>query len=333
MNTCIPASYRPAILRLLSLNTAVITTHINPDGDAIGSALAVKHVLDGLGKPSTVVLPSECPDYLEWLPGAEYLQVYDAAKHYDELRGVDCVVVLDLNAESRFDPLATDVRTLNKEVLCIDHHEDPEAFATVLLSDTSSAATCRILYDVLRPLVNGTFPSHVAQALYTGMMTDTGGFRFPRTDGDLHRAIGHLIDCGADPVLTYDMLYNRSSATRMKLMGEVLAGMQFFHNGKLCIMSVTVDMMNRFHAQDGDVEGFVHHSLAIDGVRVGVLMTEREGYVKCSFRSKGTTVIRDVAVALGGGGHHYAAGARVHGRSMEELRLEIVSRIADLVQD
>lgn len=333
MNTSIPISYRPAILRLLSLHSAVITTHINPDGDAIGSVLAVKHVLDGMGKQSTVLLPSACPDYLTWLPGSETLQVYEPQMHRQALEEADCIIVLDLNSQSRFAPLSEDLRELNKDILCIDHHEDPEAFASELLSDTSSAATCRILYDVLRPLVNGTFPTDVAQALYTGMMTDTGGFRFPRTDGALHRAIGDLIDCGADPVLTYEMLYNRSTATRMKLLGEVLAHMEFYHDGRLCIMIVPADLMHRFGAAESDVEGFVHHSLAIDGVQVGILMTERDGFVKCSFRSKGNTVVRDVAVAFGGGGHQYAAGARISGRTLLDVRDDVVSRVAGILRD
>jgi bifunctional oligoribonuclease and PAP phosphatase NrnA len=314
----------------MTVDSAVITTHINPDGDAIGSAVAVAQTFKALGKDTTILLPSPCPDYLDWLSPEQPCSVYDRSVHESLVCEADCVIVLDLNAVERFQPLAADVQAFGKEMICIDHHEHPEDFATTLLSDTSSAATCRILYDVLRPMVDGTFPGVVAQALYTGIMTDTGGFRFPRTDGDLHRAVGHLIDCGADPVLTYEMLYNRGSASRLQLMGEALAGMELYHSGRLCVMTVSKAMAHRHNASDGDMEGFVHHTLSIEGVQAGVLLIERDGFVKCSFRSKGSTIVRDVAAQYGGGGHQYAAGARVYGQPLDDVKSAVIESMSSL---
>jgi len=326
-------SFEPMTIRsvLDSTQHCVITTHINPDGDAIGSAAALWGALTERGVHATVLLPGPMPENLRWVPGAEHMEVYHPSTlgHDRLLAQADTIFVLDLNTLKRLDLLGEAIGKAAGRKVMIDHHIKPDDFADVVMSDVEAPSTCSMLYDVLADWAGNAVPrfsTNVAQALYVGIMTDTGNFRFPRTDARVHVAVAELLDCGADNVKSYELIYNTSTFGRLRLLGNALASLTAYCNGKLCIMALTVD---EIHAQEctlDDTEGFVHHTLSVDGVKMGLLVIQLPDMVKLSFRSKGTTYVRDLAAVYGGGGHVYAAGARVRDGVMATVIQDVVQR-------
>lgn len=330
MSTPLDPGYGAAADALRNARRVVITTHMNPDGDAVGSACALRSYLLERGVAARVILPTAAPQNLLWIPGAGEMEVCDPARHTEVIREADTLVILDVNARKRFEPVATLMLDAPGRRVCIDHHVRPEDIAHVQCTDVDAAATCAMLVDVLDLIDSDQGSSAaVATALYVGIMTDTGSFRFPRTTGDLHRAIARLIDAGADPVRAYEEVYNRSSVERLNMLGEALCSMRTFHDGRFCAMVITAADMQRHRCTTDDVEGFVHHTLSIDGVSMGVMIVELEGEIKLSFRSKGSTYVRDLAASFGGGGHVYAAGARVKARSLDDVVQAVVTAAAD----
>lgn len=324
--------YKQTAEALANAQKIVITAHINPDGDAIGSALGLYHVLRSAGKGVRVIMPTPVPSTMAWMPGMEVVEVYslDPTITFGD---ADTIVVLDLNSVSRLKDLGTlilSTRTAtNVRIVNIDHHTEPEDFADVQLVDTTAAATCQMLVQVLALMPNVALSADAATCLYTGIMTDTGSFHFPRTTSSLHRDVAFLIDAGADPVRIYDNVYNHSPVARMRMLGYALSSMTTHHNGRLCTMVIEQSDLLRFGCTTDDVDGYVHNTLAVDGVEIGVLLVELPNEIKCSFRSKGTVYVNELAKKFGGGGHVYAAGARVKDASLNDV-LQLVIKSTSL---
>ncbi|MBU3742483.1 MAG: hypothetical protein FGM24_09400 [Candidatus Kapabacteria bacterium] len=323
--------YQAAAEALRQAKRAVITTHMNPDGDAIGSVCALRNYLLERGVAARVLLPTPAPENLLWIAGAEDLEVFDAERHPEVIASADTMVVLDVNVVKRFAPVDVKLASQEATIIGIDHHVQPEAFARIQCTDTVAPATCSMLVDLLG-LIDPIQPLSpaVAEPLYTGIMTDTGNFRFPRTTSDTHRKIAALIDAGADPAKCYELTFNQSSVGRMNMLGEALCSMRTFHDGRFCVMVITSHDLQRHGCTSDDVEGFVHHTLGIAGVRAGVMIVELDGVIKLSFRSKGDTYVRDLAATYGGGGHLAAAGARVYGRSLDDVVIDVIANAQKL---
>lgn len=306
-----------------STRTAVITTHMNPDGDAIGSALGLWHLLRTLGCSATVMLPNAAPSNLMWMEGSGAMVVYgeDTAQI---LTGADTIFVLDLNAVSRLGDLGAAIVSSTATIVNIDHHTYPEDFAAETWIDTDACSTAVMIAHIADAI--GTYTPAMAMCLYTGIMTDTGSFRFPRTTSDVHRTVATLIDEGADPVRSYDEVMNRGSVGRTRLLGLALSNMGVHASGRLCTMVVRNADMQANNCTREDVEGFVSQTLALEGVTMGILFVELNDETKISFRSKGDTYVRDLAALYGGGGHVYAAGARVKGRAFDEVVAEVTEK-------
>jgi phosphoesterase RecJ-like protein len=247
------------------------------------------------------------------------------------INDVDTIVVLDLNTVKRLDGLGEAIVASKARIVNIDHHTHPQDFAHVQCVDTDSPATCAMLYRLISTSSTLTLPPDAAQCLYTGIMTDTGNFRFPRTDAWLHRAVADLIEHGADPVSAYELTFNQNSLERTRLLGAALASLQVHHNGRLCTMFVRASDLTSLHCSVDDTEGLVHHTLSLQGVTMGILFVETDDIVKCSFRSKGETYVRDLAARYGGGGHVYAAGARVKGRPFTDVTTEVIAAAAEVL--
>ncbi len=308
----------------------VVTSHVNPDGDAIGSVLALYHFLTARGSDVSIFLPSPCPRNLQWLPGSEHITVWSNADSEKKIVANSAVtVVLDLNSLNRLESLATSIKESGATIVNIDHHMQPETFAHIQINDESAPSTTYMLADLL-DFTGSDSQSAIATCLYVGLMTDTGSFRFPRTDASVMRLAADLIERGADPVKCYEMIYNVESINRTRMLGQALANMQLYHNGRLCVMTLTSDDLMKHQCTLEDTEGFVHHTLSVQGVQMGALLIEVPGTIKCSFRSKGEVYVRDLAAKYGGGGHVYAAGARIPKRLSEVVDL-VVSEASTLV--
>lgn len=310
----------------------VITTHINPDGDALGSSLGLCHWLRGRGKQVSVIIPNAFPANMAWLPGIEDILCWNPSLS-SVINASDLVVVLDLNSVSRLGELGQAIVNSGALLVNIDHHTHPESFANVAWIDTESSSTCAMIAGLA---IESTGPASItdsmATCLYTGVMTDSGSFRFPRTTATLFRTVAILVEQGADPVRIYDLVMNQGSVGRMQLLGRALSQMEIGSGGQLCVMSVSQQDIAEYGCSLADIEGFVQQTLTLQGVVMGILIVELSSEIKISYRSKGLAYVRDLAAVHGGGGHVYAAGARVVGRSLQEIRRDVTQQALDYLQ-
>lgn len=318
---------------LINARHVLITTHINPDGDAIGSSLGLYHWLQSHGISAIVMSPNALPANLQWLPGADKVLVWEQASE-SLIHDADVIVVLDLNALSRLGKLGESIRSASSCIINIDHHTHPEDFASIAWIDTEACSTSSMIASLITtaPATLSSYSAQTATCLYTGIMTDTGSFRFPRTTADVFTTVAELVRNGADPVLSYERVMNQGNVGRAKLLGKTLSTMDVRADGRLCVMVVSQADIQDYQCSLEDIEGFVQHTLTLRGVEMGILLVELPDEIKCSFRSKGTAYVRDLAASFGGGGHIYAAGARVRESSLQTVANEIASKAIATLQ-
>lgn len=304
----------------------VLTTHINPDPDGIGSELALARFLIAKRKEAVILNHSETPSNCRFLDPDNTILQFDPAHHRDLLLSADVIFILDTNHPDRLESLKPFVLQSQATKVCIDHHLDKADFAELYLIDEPSTATGEILYHLIAYLDERALTREIAEPLYAAIMTDTGSFRFPKTDSDVHRIIAHLLDRGADPVYIYQQLYEKGSASRVQLLGQALSTLQLAHNGKVAYIVVTRDMFDRTRTKEEETENVVTYTLGIRGVQLGLLFTELPGSIKVSFRSKGEIEVNLLAREFGGNGHKNAAGARVQNASLSEVVSSVLDR-------
>ncbi|HEX9614150.1 MAG TPA: bifunctional oligoribonuclease/PAP phosphatase NrnA [Bacteroidota bacterium] len=307
-------------------STFVLTTHISPDCDGLGSEIAFASFLSRRGKNVSIINCSETPDSYKFLDPTGIIQHYKPADHDPVIARTDALFILDTNQPGRLAAMAGPVKASKARKIIIDHHPDADPFADFCILDESSAATGEIIYGILEAFDGPEVPAPVAQALYAAIMTDTGSFRFPKTDADLHRTIAGLIESGADPVRSYEHIYEQDSPNRVRLLGRVLGGLQTVHAGKVVYMTVTKSMFDETGTSEPDVDRFAPYALTIKGAKIGLMFTELPGLVKVSFRSKGSIPINELAQEFGGNGHKNAAGARITGGSLQDVIQRVVAR-------
>lgn len=309
-----------------SWRTVILTTHVSPDCDGLGSELAFARFLENRGIGVSIVNCSETPEPYRFLDPHNRIETYDPRRHDAAIGRADAVVILDTNQPGRLMALAAPVLASKATKVIIDHHLDADAFAELQIIDDSSAATGEIVYRIIDSMGGTPLDPATAQALYIAIMTDTGSFRFPKTDADLHRVIASLIEQGADPVKAYELVYEKDSPNRMRLLGMALAGMATAHGDAVAYLTITAAMFRETGTNEADVERFVPYALRLKGVRIGLMFTELPGQIKISFRSKGDIPINQLAREFGGNGHKNAAGARIDGGSLETVVREVIAR-------
>lgn len=303
----------------------VLTTHINPDGDGIGSEIALASWLRQRGKEARVINTSPLPSSYRFLDPSGAVAQFEPARDGPAIAGADLIVVLDTNHPDRLHSMKDAVLVSPAPKVCIDHHLNPDPFASPALIDENATSTGEILY---RLLFGGGEPPpgpEIATALYCAIMTDTGSFRYPRTGPSTHLIAARLIECGADPVGVYTEVYERWSPGRIRLLGEVLAGLGTACGGRLAHCTVTRAMLSRTGSAEEDTDNFTTYPMSVAGVRVGILFIETDGGIKVSFRSRGTIPINALAMEFGGNGHRNAAGARIPGADLETVRSRVLS--------
>lgn len=288
----------------------LITTHVNPDADAIGSEIAFHKLLSVLGKKSKIVNHSETPYNLKFLDSDNIIEKYDEAVHKSLLDSSDVLVALDFNRADRTVSMQRAFSESKQLKICIDHHQDPEDFVDFKFLDIDYAATGHILFDFIRKTKIINLNKDIAAPLYAAIMTDTGSFRFERTTADLHRLIAELLDTGIDPTDIYDQLYDESKLSKIKLLGRCLSSLKLISNDLIGYMILTQKDFDELSAMESDTENFVNFIISIESVKVGLLFIELKNGFKVSFRSKGKIPANKLAGVFGGGGHLNAAGAR-----------------------
>lgn len=304
----------------------IIATHMNPDGDAIGSALALYHYLTAKGKEATAIIDSPVTYDLDFLEGVDKMHVFSQPQDHELIINADLIIIADLNNTKRLRSIEPSVIESKAKKIVIDHHIDPKDFADHYCVDTDACSTGEILWKLIDIDNDFKINRPVAEALYVAIMTDTGSFRFDKTDGEVHRIIGNLIDAGVSPSYVYDKIYNNMPVDVKRLNGIALSMTEIYCNEKLALISITKDIFEETGTSGGDVEGIVEQLLSIRGIKIGVLLTEiaDKNEIRLSFRSKENYAVRDFAVELGGGGHINAAGARVKNGNIDELKEKII---------
>ncbi len=310
---------------------AIITTHVNPDGDAVGSALALYHAITQLGKKADVIIDSTVPQYLMFLEGANKIQIYNSNKHNKAIKEADTIFFLDLNDSKRIRNMSNICLESTAKKVLIDHHLYPQDFCNICIVDYDASSTGEMMWSIIK-LLDVQITKGIAESLYAAILTDTGSFRYDRTTGKLHRIVAELVDKGANPTLIYEEIYNQNSFNVMKLMGLAIASIELHHEGKLAVMTITDEMFRDAGTNDDDIEGFVEKTLAIKGVQAGIMITEvrRRDEMRISFRSKGNVNVRDLAYRFGGGGHLNAAGARITGTVFSNMKAMLINAAKSL---
>lgn len=306
---------------------------MNSDGDSLGSQLALTLLLEQLGKTVYNINPSHVPHNFRFLPQADSIRVFQPVRDEQLLSEADVLFILDSNSPYRLRGMEEALMHSPAIKVVIDHHQDPAQFASVYVIDTNACSTAELIYRLLIRLEQHDRREYLtrplAEALYTGIMTDTGNFRFPRTTAAVHRIIARLIEAGVEPYYIFDCVYNQNSMNRAHLLGKALSYLQTFHNGAMCIMTVTQAMMQDTHTTPDDTEGFVEQTLSLRGVRIGILLVELSHEIKISIRSKGTIPAHTIAHFFGGGGHYNAAGCRAAAMNLQQVRDTLIHLVQD----
>lgn len=297
----------------------VIVCHVGPDGDAIGSSLAIRHWMKRWGKDATVVVPNRFPDFLMWMPGADTILRMDSnpTEAIDAVAQADLFFVADLNVHSRLMELEPYVMANPAPKVLIDHHLDPQDFCRITISHPEMCATCEVLCHLIVNLGEwDDVTTDEAVCLYTGMMTDTGAFTYASSRPEVFECISLLLAHGIDKDRIYRDVFWTATPNRMKLMGYMLyVKMELTHKKHASIMTLTNDERRRFGTKNGDTEGFVNLPLQISGVRCSILLsedTDHPGRIKVSTRSVDDFPCNEMcAQFFNGGGHMNAAGGHL----------------------
>ncbi len=294
----------------------VIVPHKNPDGDAMGSCLAWQNVLGKLGHSTTVIAPNGYPTFLNWLPGNDAVLIYEENPEVaaQEIAQADLIFTLDFNTLKRIDEMGKRVAESAAKKIMIDHHQEPDDYADLMFSYPNIGSTCELVFQIIEGLeLVHLIDKAVASCLYTGIVTDTGSFRFPSVTAATHRAVATLIDSGANHSQIHENIKDNARPDRLKLLGIALKNMVFLPEYKTAYIMLSQAELDACNYQKGDTEGFVNYGLSVSGIQMAVLMTEhqKEDIIKISFRSKGDLAVNTFAKTyFDGGGHINAAGGK-----------------------
>jgi phosphoesterase RecJ-like protein len=303
----------------------VLTTHVNPDGDAIGSEVALAAWLTEAGKQVRIINHSPTPAIYRFLDPAGDIRTYEPLRDAAELAEADVIIVVDANQPGRLRSMETALLHSRARKICIDHHLEPDGFADHYLIEEESTSTGEILFRLLGRLTEERFSPTVATALYCAILTDTGSFRYPRVDPEIHRIAARLIECGADPVDIYGRVYEQWSDGRIHLLGETLRVLHTIADGRIAHVTITQDMLRRTGTNEEDTDNFTTYPMSIAGVLVGILFLELPQGLKVSFRSRGDIPVNELARQFGGNGHKNAAGAQIREGNVIQLREAVLA--------
>ena len=314
-------------------NSFLLTTHVNPDADALGSEMAFYSLLKKLGKDVHIVNTSRTPYYLEFMDAENVIQYFDEEKHKDIFNQVDVLIALDFNRAQRMVRMEQLFRQSNKLKICIDHHEDPENFTDHLFSETSFAATGQIIYNFIKETSIVEIDLSIADQLYAAIMTDTGSFRFDRTTFDVHLLAADLLNVGVKPNDVYTKIYNTSRIGKIKLLGDAIQSLTLHgEKDEIAVMVISKEAMLKSGADEADTDGFVNLCLTIDTVQVALKFLELNEGFKVSLRSKGEISVQKIAAEFGGGGHRNASGIRIRDKEMSAFIPMLISRIKEYLK-
>lgn len=306
-----------AIQLLLSQPKKIaIIPHRSPDGDAMGSTLAMYHLLLEMNHEPIVVTPNDFPEFLAWLPGSDKVIVYEKDKENVAkiLQEQELIFTLDFNALHRTGEMEYVLNKLKAPFIMIDHHEKPDTYAKYTFSSTAFGSTCEMVYNFICDLgLHASIDKNIATCIYTGILTDSGSFRFPKTTGTTHRIVADLIDLGAENSAIPALLFDNGSYDSLKLLGVALQNMKVLPEYKTAYITLSQKELDEHNYVKGDTEGIVNYGLSIKGIVFAAIFIEHadEKIIKISFRSQGDFDVNKFARDhFNGGGHINAAGGK-----------------------
>lgn len=304
--------------------TVVITTHLFPDADGIGSQIALGLALQS--KEKTVY----CVNEEALLERYKYLDLQSTIISYKDFHKlnvphIDLLIVVDTNALPRVGHDLEDLAKRAKDLLFIDHHPAPKALAAIHCIDTKKAATGELVGDLISS-IGVEFTKEIALALYTAIIIDTSSFRYPTVSAKTHHLIGKLMETGIDPSIAYNMIYGTKKVTHMHLLGNILSKAQCSEDGSIAWLTLSEELLSKHHVDPEDTHAFINHLLVLDNIRVACMFREQGKFVKISLRSNGEIDVGVLAQALGGGGHNHSAATIIEG-TLHDVIKETVDKL------
>ena len=306
--------WTPILDALETPGPIVVTSHINPDGDALGSELAFAAWLRGRGREVRIINADAAGPRYAFLDPEGLCEAFDPARHDALLAGAGVAVILDVCRWDRLGRVGDGLARSGALLICIDHHvaESPVP-VQVQLIDTAAAATGELVHELIQA-AGGTIDAAMARSLYVAVMTDTGSFRYANTTPRTHAIAADLLRHPLDTAGLYDAVYGQNSEPRLRLMGEVLGGLELQADSQVVLLTVTREMLSKVGASPADSEGLAELGRTLEGCRAAAALTEQpDGRIKVSLRSRGGLDVARVAGGLGGGGHPGAAGILMEG--------------------
>ena len=299
---------------VLNSSKIVIVSHKSPDGDAVGSSLALQNYLNKLNKTSTVVLPDSFPDFYDWLEGSNKVVIAD--KNMESAKSLiaaaDLIFCLDFNDLSRVGDLGSLIEKSHAKKFMIDHHQNPSNFADFVISRTESCSTAQLIYEFIESNNDLSLMDKViGEGIYTGLITDSGSFKYSNVESKTHKIAAHLLDLGLNHTAIHDAIFDQNNLSRLKLLGHALSSIEVIEDLPVAFIALSRAELRKFNFSKGDTEGLVNYCLSIKGVVLAAFIKEDVGIIKMSFRSKGALRVNDFSSTyFNGGGHINAAGGR-----------------------
>lgn len=292
----------------------IITMHLKPDGDAMGSSLGLYSALKNLNVDCTVVSPTDYAEFLQWMPGSEDVLIYDSphrSKIDQLIQESVYIFCLDFNNLSRLYQMTEKVRQSAAQLIMIDHHTESENFDHQRFYNPTASSTCELIFQFIENQYDKkAIDKNAAQCLYTGIITDTGSFKYSSTSQETLRIASELMKHGAVPQVIYENIFDQNEFIRLQLLGFFLSQrIEIIEDGKVALSYLTAEDLENYHVKTGDTEGFVNYGLSIKGVELSVLFVDRKKIRKVSFRSRKEFPCNEFSKAhFNGGGHYNASG-------------------------
>ncbi len=310
----------------------LILSHENPDGDSIGSSLAMYSYINSTNTNVKIYFPNSIPKAYSFLQSSSEINIFNDSKKND-IENADLIIILDVNAYHRIGKIGEILEDLNnnsinKNIILIDHHINPKINATISLIDENSSSTGELVYKVLEANDRFQMNKNIAECIYTAILTDTGGFRHNSTTKTSHILASELLQFGIDITEIYNNIYNQMPINILHILGRAFLSSKLYHEGKLNIMYLTENDLDEFNVIPEELNNFSETTLNVKNVLAGVFISKHKSnnYYKLSFRSRGNIDIRSIALQYNGGGHFNAAGGKEYNLNLPDLIKDIVEK-------
>tara|TARA_B100001027_G_C16220489_1_gene309571 strand:+ start:76 stop:1083 length:1008 start_codon:yes stop_codon:yes gene_type:complete len=308
-------------------NKIVITTHTNPDGDAIGSSLALFHLFKKMNFNVKVITPNQHPEFLDWVPGCEQLIVYEKNEQLAKktINNSNLIFTLDFNDLNRSGKIVENIDLDRHKLVMIDHHQSPNDYASIMFSYPEFSSTCELIFNIAVNLgKKDLIDKEISTCLYLGIMTDTGSFQYNGVNGNTHHTLSFLLEKGIDHNRIYNNIYNSHNLSKLKILGCAIKNLSLIHNKKTSYTFLTKQELKQNQYKKGDSEGIVNYGLSLKNIQFTAIFIEDElevSLIKISFRSKNEFPCdRFAKEFFSGGGHKNAAGGKFEGTMINAIK-------------